>query len=298
VLLLMFVFWQINWGGENPYGDRFWNVVMAYISLVLLCLILILGPLARFVRRVRPMVPWGRELGIGMFVTGGLHLLILLEGGDGSWDFFGFFFEANPFSVTVEWTELLRTDIWTAANWLGLFALGYALVLAATSNDWSQRLLGRGWKFVQRQAYTLFVLVWLHTVVWVLIGHGNDFKGWFWVFTTAVFIAQVAGFVHTVRLPRGPSPQMPHARPDRPSRGAATARAARWIGVIGLWGGLIVGTLSLGLGLSPELAQFCERYHEVKHLPQSEMIEELSGYLPWDDPSSIVQDTLETVEHC
>jgi len=86
VLLLMLVFWQIAWDGENPYGDNFWNIVMAYISLVLLCLILILGPVARLVPRVRRLVPWGRELGIGMFVTAGLHLLILLDGG---WDILG-----------------------------------------------------------------------------------------------------------------------------------------------------------------------------------------------------------------
>lgn len=279
VLVLMLVFWQIAWDGENPYGDNFWNIVMAYISLVLLCLILVLGPMARFVPRVRRFVPWGRELGIAMFVTAGLHLVILLDGG---WDILGFFFESGPFASSVEWIELLRTDIWSAANWVGLLALGYALVLAATSNDWSQRMLGRSWKFVQRQAYTLFVLVWLHTVVWVLIGHGNPFKGWFWAFTTLAVVAQFAGFIHTVRSPRGPSPQKPRTKPDRSSRGGATVGAARWLAVTVLWGGLIIGSLAFGLGQPPDLARFCERYEEVKHLPRAEMVEELAEYVPPD----------------
>ena len=278
VLVLMLVSWQIVWDGENPYGDNFWNIVMAYISLVLLCLILLLGPLARFVPRVKRFVPWGRELGIAMFVTAGLHLLILLDGG---WDILDFFFKSDPFfASSVEWTELLRTDIWVAANWVGLLALGYALVLAATSNDLSQRLLGRGWKFLQRQAYTLFVLTWLHVVVWVLIGHENPFKGWFWAFTTLAVVAQFAGFVHTVRSPRGPSPQKAPAKRDSAGPAGVAAGAAKWAAVTVLWGGLIIGSLAFGLDQSPGVARFCERYEEVKHLPQAEMREELAEYVP------------------
>ena len=281
VLLLMVLFWRINWGGDNPYGDPFWNVVMAYISLVLLCLILTLGPAARLVPRVRPLVPWGRELGIAMFVTAGLHLLILLDGG---WDIFGFFLDE---------VGDLRHDIWAAANFVGLLALGYALVLAATSNDWLQRLLGRGWKFVQRQAYTLYVLTVLHVVVWVLIGHGNAFKTWFWVFAALAVVAQVAGFVHTVRSPRGPSPQKPRLRPDRASPSDATIGAARWLAVGGLWAGLIIGSLVLGLALPPELARFCGRYEEVKELPQADMFQELADYLPPDEDDSSIFDLIE-----
>lgn len=290
VLLLMIASWRIAWSGDNPYGDPFWNVVMAYISLVLLCLVLILGPVARLVPRLRKFVPWGRELGIAMFVTASLHLLILMDGG---WDILGFFFERNPIGAHAEWTELLQTDIWTAANWVGLLALAYALVLAATSNDSSQRLLGRGWKFVQRQAYTLFVLTWMHAVVWVLLGHGNALKGWFWVFTPLAVAAQIAGFVHTVRSPRGPSPQRPPAESTRP--GSQAVRAARWLTITVLWGGLIVGSLALGLDQSPVLARFCDRYEEVKHLPTAEMNEALAGHIP---PSDDDAPASEYIEEC
>ncbi len=71
-------------------------------------------------------------------------------------------------------------------------ALGYALVLAATSNDFSQRRLGRGWRFLQRQAYTLFVLSWLHTAGWLLFSypHSPGFIPWFLTFTTVAVVAQ------------------------------------------------------------------------------------------------------------
>ena len=162
ILLLWFVFVQVSYEGYLYVGGSL-NSVLADISVVLLCLVLILGPVARFVPKVRPLVPWGRELGIGMFVTGSLHVLILLWGG---WDVLGFFFErdlSGPAWMPTLGSRRMEASMAGAANWVGLLALGYALVLAATSNDWSQRRLGRGWKFIQRQAYTLFVLVFLHT---------------------------------------------------------------------------------------------------------------------------------------
>jgi DMSO/TMAO reductase YedYZ heme-binding membrane subunit len=155
-------------GGSLPLP----HTVPADTSLVLLCLTLMLGAAARVVPRLRRVVPWGRELGIAMFVTAGLHIAILVgpnlevSGFFGDRSFRGFEF---------------GTRMWDAANWVGVVALGYALVLAATSNDWSQRKLGRGWKFLQRQAYTLFALAWLHTAAFVRFGagHGAALFTWF-----------------------------------------------------------------------------------------------------------------------
>jgi len=287
-LFLGFVFWQIH--GGTVYVGVEWNWVLADVSLVLLCLILILGPVARFMPRVRPLVPWGRELGIGMFVTAGLHVLILLDGG---WDVLGFFFEINPFASSVEWRDVLKTDIWAAANWVGLVALGYALVLAATSNDWSQRLLGRGWKFLQRQAYTLFLLAWLHTVVLVLLGHTAAFVQWFFAFTTLAVVAQFAGFVHTVRSPRGPSPQRAPAKTRTTNSSGSAAGAAKWVAVTALWGGLIIGSWLLGTAESPELIRFCERYEEVQDLPRAEVMAELAEYVPDSDDNQSVSEFIE-----
>jgi sulfoxide reductase heme-binding subunit YedZ len=169
-LVLMPLVWWVPGDRGDLVGADSWNQVLADTSLILLCLILVLGPVERFVPRMRRLVPWGRELGIAMFVTAGLHVVILF---DGSWDLVGLSFGVDGF--------FSDESFWKAANWVGLVALGYAVVLAATSNDFSQRRLGRGWKFLQRQAYTLFVLSWLHTAGWLLFSypHSPTFIPWF-----------------------------------------------------------------------------------------------------------------------
>jgi sulfoxide reductase heme-binding subunit YedZ len=265
------------------------HVVLADTSLVLLCLILMLGPVARFVPRLRPVVPWSRELGIGMFVTAGLHVLILV-GED--WDVVPFFgqrtFDGIDFSGSM----------WTAANWVGLVALGYALVLAGTSNDWSQRRLGRGWKFVQRQTYTLFVLAWLHTAGFVVLGdgHGSSFQMWFWTFTVAAAVAQLAGFAHTVRSPRGPPSHRVPAKSERTESSPTSASAGRWVGVIVLWGTVIIGSWFLANVESAEekqVAILCERYDELQGLPMAQIRDELIEYVPADEPLGTLGEFIE-----
>ncbi|MFQ5557797.1 MAG: hypothetical protein ACE5GB_09880, partial [Acidimicrobiales bacterium] len=51
-----------------------WNRSAADTAIVSLCLILALGPAARFVAPVRRLLPWRRELGLGFFVALGLHV--------------------------------------------------------------------------------------------------------------------------------------------------------------------------------------------------------------------------------
>jgi hypothetical protein len=196
-----------------------------------------------------------------MFVTAGLHVALLLPSDD---SVFGFFREV----IFLERTD--SPSMWAGANWVGALALGYALVLAAISNDWSQRKLRRGWKFAQRQAYTLFVLTWIHTAAFVLIGAGHAaslFVWLFWGITAGVVVAQFAGFVHTVRAPRGPSPHQVLPKTAADSSGVVSMRAVRWLGVVALWGVFIVGSLVLANdGQSAEerqVANFCERYDEL-----------------------------------
>jgi hypothetical protein len=176
--------------------------------------------------------------------------------------------------------------LWGAANWVGLIALGYALILSAISNDWSQRWRGRGWKFVQRQAYTLFVLVWLHTAAFVLLdaGHGSSFIRWFWALTATAIVAQFAGFVRTVRAGRGPSPQRAPSKVPRPAIPTNSAvEAAKWIAVTALWGGLILGSWSVATAESNEekqVAILCERYAELSGSPMAEIRDELMEVAP------------------
>jgi sulfoxide reductase heme-binding subunit YedZ len=214
------------------------QAILADTSFALLCLVLMLGPVARFVPRVRRVVPWGRELGIAMFVTAGLHVVMLYGW---SWDGLRHFFGSDGFFDA--------DDVGTAANWVGLVALGYALVLAATSNDFSHRRLGRGWKFVQRQAYTLFVLTWLHTAGWILIdgNYGQSFIPWFWGFTLMAVVAQLSGFIHTVRSSRGPSPQRALAKTSAQTSTSDVVAVKEWGAVAALWVGLIVSVYLIGI---------------------------------------------------
>ena len=267
---LMLAFSWYGFGADWVAGMSS-NIVAADASVVLLCLVLLLGAGVRLIPRLRRFAPWRRELGIAVFVTAGLHVLlvtgldILTLSGLRIETVIGFFGEK------VGRDGFAPGGVWDAANWLGLIALGYALALAATSNDWSQRRLGRGWKFLHIQTYTLFLLVVLHTAAYVVfgLGHASLFPvWWFWGITLAAVAAQFAGFVHTVR---GPRSHPPHPAPRGHMRTRRTpTRAMRWTGVVALWTALIVGTQLLGLVPTSEeraAGRLCQRYDELYGLP-------------------------------
>lgn len=284
---LLWYFWSVHDQAlGSGDGDALWNKVFADVSVVLLCLILMLGPLARFAPRVRRFVPWGRELGIAMFVTAVVHVVLIASPlGEDGW------IDHIVGSVSGE-------DAWDAANMAGWLAFAAALVLAGTSNDASQRLLGRGWKFVQRQAYTLFVLAVLHSVVWLEWFNADWIipTDWFWYLTAAVVLIQFAGFWHTVLATRGPSPPRAPARQGFLKEGVMV-RAGMWMVVVVLWGGMLLyPTVDLGSELSEEeqLALLCERYDKLSGLPLAEIQDELMEVAPEDvGPGSPLREWLE-----
>ena len=268
------------------------NKVFADASVVLLCLILMLGPLARFVPRVRPFVPWGRELGIAMFVTASVHVMMLLP----------------PFVEEgwLGWIDHMLDSfsgegIVEAANAVGWLAFITAVVLAATSNDVSHRVLGRGWKFLQRQAYLLFVLAVLHTVPWLEWMNPVYVipTEWFWYLVALVAIFQFAGFWHTVLARRGPSPPRAPSRQQFRLEGFWVG-AGKWMVVVVLWGGMLLyPTVDLGSEFSEEeqLALLCERYDQLRGLPLTEIQDELMEVAPDDvGPGAPLREWLEMCE--
>ena len=270
------------------------HVVLADVSLVLLCLILMLGAVARFVPRVRPVVPWRRELGIAMFVTASLHTVMLI----------------GPERDVVAWfgdlfSEAVRSSVpmWVGAQWVGVIALALAAVLAAISNDWSQKFLGRGWKFIQRQAYTVFVLTWLHTAAFLFLGagHGAVLPAWLFLgITGAAIVAQVAGFGHTVLAVREPSrDRVPAMAPTE--QADARVRYAKWGVVVGVWAAFILVSWALSTVESEEERRetlVCERYDELQRPVVSQKIRrELEQILDPDgevEPGAI----FEVIEAC
>ena len=285
--LMLFFLWLD--GLELPLSQA----VPADTSVVLLSLILALGAAARFVPRLRRVVPWGRELGIAMFVTAGLHVVILTTP---ELDVVGLFGE-------VILPDTVLPSAWAGANWIGALALAYTLVLAAISNDCSQRKLRRGWKFIQRQAYSLFVLVWIHTAAFVLLGTGHGHLlsvSLFLAVTGAAVVFQFAGFVHTVRAARGPSPSLRVTVHDSESPGVFSARAIRWFGVVVLWSGFVFGSWFLATVPSAEdrqMAFLCERYDQLSGLPLAEIQDELMEVAPEDvGPGAPLSEWLELCE--
>ena len=62
-------------------------------------------------------------------------------------------------------------------------------------------------------------------------------------------------------------------------------RTARWLGVVALWGGVIVGSWALAHVPSLEerqVARLCERYAELSGLPMAEIRDELMEVAPDD----------------
>lgn len=166
--LIMYLFAEVRseWSPMHK-----WNRAFGDASLVLVALAMAIGPLARLWARVTPLLPWRREFGIWAVVAGGVHAVVILNGWV-EWELprlFGFVLHpALGQYVMVE-------KGFGLGNVIGIAALIYGLVLAATSNDLSQRALGLPvWKFVQQGVYVLWALIVAHTAYFLYI-HFLDF---------------------------------------------------------------------------------------------------------------------------
>ncbi|MCB1120678.1 MAG: ferric reductase-like transmembrane domain-containing protein [Verrucomicrobiae bacterium] len=181
------------WTKEGlPAGHQI-NRSWADASMVFLFLTLMVGPLARLWPRCRVLIPWRRDLGLWFAITAVIHIGLLAE--LRSWNVLRFFVNEEG--------ELLKAAS-HASNWAGLLALVILLVLAMTSNQFSERLLGgSGWKFLQQQVYGLFLLSCLHTFIFVYQVDGRQsvpFKWVFWGGVLLVALFQVWGFVRTIQV--------------------------------------------------------------------------------------------------
>ncbi len=61
------------------------------------------------------------------------------------------------------------------SNIIGIIALVYGVVVALSSSDWIQKVLGGSvWKFLQESAYVLWMLIIVHTGYFLYL-HFQDF---------------------------------------------------------------------------------------------------------------------------
>lgn len=148
-----------------------WNRAFGDASLVLIALTMAIGPMTRLWPRARVLVPWRREMGIWGVVLAAVHTVIILDGWI-EWDLIRIFgYQMLP--MTGEYVMLQHG--FGLANAVGIVALVYGIILAATSNDRSQRFLGgAAWKFLQQSAYVLWALIVLHTAYFLYL-HFQDF---------------------------------------------------------------------------------------------------------------------------
>ncbi len=139
-----------------------------YLSLLLLAVTLLIGPIAllsRWVKinslrravRNRVNLDLRRDIGIWCAVTGCLHIYYAVGTHVGG-NLLLYFFTPTPGS----YVPLLT--LFGVSNYLGLFAGLLLLLLLVISNDISLRYLkGKRWKLLQRSNYFLFLLTLAHT---------------------------------------------------------------------------------------------------------------------------------------
>ena len=143
-----------------------WNRALGDASLVLLAGAMSIGPLARIWPAAARLLPWRREIGIWAVVYGVAHTLVILDGWV-EWDLprlFGFL--RHPLTGGY----VMVQHGFGLGNALGVLALVYGTVLALTSNNLSQRLLGGStWKFLQLSTYTLWMLSVTHTAFFLFM---------------------------------------------------------------------------------------------------------------------------------
>ncbi|GIW09558.1 MAG: hypothetical protein KatS3mg061_0615 [Dehalococcoidia bacterium] len=185
------------------------TVGFGYLSLLLIGLTLLIGPLRAWRGRRNPVnVPLRRDVGIWAGITALVHVAsgsqIHFRG-----DLVRYFFALPP-AEEPEALEpgavalTLRTDLFGLANWVGLAATVLVLLLLMLSNDLSLRWLrGQRWKALQRLNYLFVVLVLVHTVAYQQVVAREPL---FLVVTVAlalvVAVTQVVGVYWTRRLMR------------------------------------------------------------------------------------------------
>jgi len=147
-----------------------WNRAVGDMSVVMVAFAMAFGPLSRLLPKMRIVIPWRREFGIYGVALAVVHTAIILVGWV-QWDLMRLFgYELHPSGIYV-----MLQHGFGLANIIGIIALVYGLVLAISSSNWCQRLLGGAvWKYLQQSAYVLWALIVVHTAYFLYL-HFQDF---------------------------------------------------------------------------------------------------------------------------
>ena len=197
------VFWasRPDWDPEM----RLWKAV-GDVALVLLVGTMTIGPLARLWRGAGRALPFRRELGVWFALVALVHAVLVLNGW-ARWSLM----QLLGYEFVPQLGRTARMEPgFGLSNVIGLIALTWALVLAATSSDRALRLLGpSAWKWLHNGAYVVFWLTTAHVAYFLFLHYTLSFHkqppppDWFrapfLVIATGVVLLQVAAFVTTAR---------------------------------------------------------------------------------------------------
>ena len=156
-----------------------------YVSLGLLVITLVLGPINLLRQRGKPVSNYlRRDVGIWTAIFGLAHVVISFQVHRAG-DVLGYFVEDGR----------LLLDSFGLANYTGLAATAILAGLAALSNDAVlRRLKAKPWKRLQRLNYALFALVVAHALLYGALGRPTSpFTLLLGVSVAIVFAGQAAG---------------------------------------------------------------------------------------------------------
>jgi nitrite reductase/ring-hydroxylating ferredoxin subunit/DMSO/TMAO reductase YedYZ heme-binding membrane subunit len=157
---------------------------LATCATLMLHIVLCIGPLARLDRRFLPILYNRRHLGVATFGVAALHGLLAI----GYYHGFG---RVNPLVSLL--TSNTRYDSVSAFPFeiLGVVALMILFLLAATSHDFWQKLLGPSvWKSLHMLVYVAYVSVVMHVALGSLQSETNPIYDLF-VFAGFVLVASL-----------------------------------------------------------------------------------------------------------
>ena len=214
--LLTLAFWRsrMEWTPDM----RLWRAV-GDAAFVLLAVALLLGPLAVLRPKAGRLLVWRRHLGVASAITAAIHAYLVWDG----WALWSLdrLFGYQDLSEAGGPDRVLVDPGFGLANLVGIVALSWMLVIAATSSAWAMRRLGsRGWKYVQQFAYLVFYLAGLHSAYFLFMHYElglvnlvfrkgvpdpNWARPYFVLLVGTVLVLQLAAFAKTVRR-RKPEP--------------------------------------------------------------------------------------------
>jgi sulfoxide reductase heme-binding subunit YedZ len=159
---LLAIFYAVVPGDDKKY---LWSMATGYSGLILLGITLVLGPLNILKKRHNPIsFDLRRDIGIWCALIAIAHVIIGIQVHMGN--FLLYFFKA----VHGDNAFVLRDDIFGIANYAGLLATMFLVLLLILSNDLSMKLLKpRKWKILQQSSYILFIFTLVHAILFQVI---------------------------------------------------------------------------------------------------------------------------------